>query len=91
LFTSPDTLSIICDIWTGNHLDKFDIQDRAIDSFRKFATSRKVHITLVVHPRKVNSSLIKGGLNPFGCTSCNEWMDGWMNEMNRKRMVCHWD
>jgi len=32
--------------------DKFDIQDIAIEKFRKFATDRNVHITLVVHPRK---------------------------------------
>ena len=32
--------------------DKFDIQDIAIEKFRKFATDRNVHVTLVVHPRK---------------------------------------
>jgi twinkle protein len=32
--------------------DKFDIQDTAIEKFRKFATSHNVHISLVVHPRK---------------------------------------
>lgn len=32
--------------------DKFDIQDIAIEKFRKFATEHNVHLTLVVHPRK---------------------------------------
>ena len=32
--------------------DKFDMQDIAIEKFRKFATDYNVHITLVVHPRK---------------------------------------
>jgi len=32
--------------------DKFDVQDVAIEKFRKFATDRSVHVTLVVHPRK---------------------------------------
>lgn len=32
--------------------DKFDVQDVAIEKFRKFATERNVHVTLVVHPRK---------------------------------------
>lgn len=32
--------------------DKFDVQDVAIERFRKFATDRNVHVTLVVHPRK---------------------------------------
>ncbi|CAN0157031.1 unnamed protein product, partial [Discosporangium mesarthrocarpum] len=32
--------------------DKFDAQDTALDKFRKFATDKNVHITLVIHPRK---------------------------------------
>ena len=32
--------------------DKFDVQDMAIEKFRKFATEKNVHISLVVHPRK---------------------------------------
>ncbi|KAG5191223.1 mitochondrial helicase twinkle [Tribonema minus] len=32
--------------------DKFDAQDIAMEKFRKFATERNVHITLVIHPRK---------------------------------------
>ena len=32
--------------------DKFDVQDVAIEKFRKFATEKNVHISLVVHPRK---------------------------------------
>ena len=36
----------------SNTFDKFDIQDIAIEKFRKFATEHNVHVTLVVHPRK---------------------------------------
>ena len=32
--------------------DKFDVQDMAVEKFRKFATEQNVHVTLVVHPRK---------------------------------------
>ena len=32
--------------------EKWDIQDKALDSFRQFATANNVHITLVIHPRK---------------------------------------
>lgn len=32
--------------------DKYDVQDIAIEKFRKFATEKNVHVTLVVHPRK---------------------------------------
>lgn len=36
----------------NSSFDKFDVQDVAIEKFRKFATDRNVHVTLVVHPRK---------------------------------------
>lgn len=36
----------------GSSFDKFDVQDIAIEKFRKFATEHNVHVTLVVHPRK---------------------------------------
>jgi twinkle protein len=36
----------------GSTFDKFDVQDVAIEKFRKFSTEHNVHITLVVHPRK---------------------------------------
>jgi twinkle protein len=43
----------------SSSFDKFDVQDMAIEKFRKFATDRNVHIVLVVHPKKEaeNSSL----------------------------------
>ncbi len=40
---------------SGQHsssLDKFDLTDRSVASLRAFATSRNVHVTLVIHPRK---------------------------------------
>jgi RecA-family ATPase len=36
---------------------RFQQQDFAISSFRKFATNFNCHVTLVIHPRKVLSSL----------------------------------
>ena len=36
----------------GGSWEKFDVQDMAIEKFRKFATQQNVHLTLVVHPRK---------------------------------------
>ncbi|OMH82189.1 Twinkle protein, mitochondrial, partial [Zancudomyces culisetae] len=36
--------------------DKYDLQDAAVASFRRFATEQRVHITLVVHIRKEQSS-----------------------------------
>lgn len=36
----------------GRGFDKFERQDAALDKFRKFASSKNVHLTLVIHPRK---------------------------------------
>nr|CCA20483.1 twinkle protein putative [Albugo laibachii Nc14] len=36
----------------GRGFDKFERQDAALDKFRRFATQKNVHITLVIHPRK---------------------------------------
>jgi len=41
---------------------KFDVQDAAVDKFRKFATDLNVHVTLVVHPRK-EMEFAKLGMN----------------------------
>lgn len=40
---------------SGQHassLDRFDLSDRSVGALRAFATSRNVHVTLVIHPRK---------------------------------------
>ena len=31
---------------------KFDLQDRALTAFRRFATEENVHLTIVIHPKK---------------------------------------
>ncbi|CAH0476726.1 unnamed protein product [Peronospora belbahrii] len=36
----------------GHGFDKFERQDMALDKFRKFASAKNVHLTLVIHPRK---------------------------------------
>uniref|UniRef100_M4BHJ2 SF4 helicase domain-containing protein n=1 Tax=Hyaloperonospora arabidopsidis (strain Emoy2) TaxID=559515 RepID=M4BHJ2_HYAAE len=36
----------------GRGFDKFERQDAALDKFRKFASVKNVHLTLVIHPRK---------------------------------------
>jgi twinkle protein len=42
---------------SSSTFDKFDVQDVAVEKFRKFATDRNVHITIVVHPRKQQESV----------------------------------
>ena len=34
-------------------LDRFSVQNQAVAEFRRFASAKNVHITLVIHPRKV--------------------------------------
>ena len=43
-------------VW-GDSVHSFEMQDRAIHLFRAFATSRNVHVTIVIHPRKEDDSL----------------------------------
>lgn len=35
-------------------IDKFTQQDLIIGAFRRFATNFNCHVTIVIHPRKVN-------------------------------------
>lgn len=39
----------------NRYLDRFWMQDEIIAALRTFATKRNCHVTLVVHPRKVQS------------------------------------
>jgi twinkle protein len=39
--------------------DKFEQQERALDKFRKFASAKNIHLSLVIHPRL----LVIGDLN----------------------------
>ena len=34
--------------------DKYFLQDKAIEEFRKFSYLTKVHVSIVIHPRKVS-------------------------------------
>jgi len=38
----------------GRGFEKFDIQDRVIEMLRNLCTNKGVHISLVIHPKKVN-------------------------------------
>ena len=60
---------------TGVGRDRFEIQDRAIETFRKFATRRNVHITLVVHPRKVDDDEELSVASVFGTAKATQEAD----------------
>ncbi|CAG8844102.1 11827_t:CDS:2, partial [Racocetra persica] len=42
----------------GKFIDRWELQDRTISTFRRFATEKNVHITMVVHPKKDNRELL---------------------------------
>jgi twinkle protein len=46
--------------------NKFDIQDRALEEFRRFASTKNVHITLVIHPRKTEDDRPLNVASVFG-------------------------
>jgi len=59
----------------GNSFDKFDIQDMAVEKFRKFATNKNVHVTLVVHPRKEEEGMKLGISSVYGSAKATQEAD----------------
>jgi len=55
--------------------DKFEIQDIAIEKFRKFATSKNVHVTLVCHPRKEEEGMKLGISSVYGSAKATQEAD----------------
>jgi len=43
---------------SANSMDRFQVQDQAIQLFRQFATAHNCHVTLVIHPRKENEDVL---------------------------------
>lgn len=56
----------------GSGYERFEMQDRAIEKFRTFATSRNVHITMVIHPRKVDDDNALGISSVFGSAKATQ-------------------
>jgi len=59
----------------GRGYDKFEMQDRAIERFRQFATSKNVHVTLVIHPRKEGEGEVLGLNSVFGSAKATQEAD----------------
>jgi energy-coupling factor transporter ATP-binding protein EcfA2 len=58
--------------------DKFELQDRAIEAFRQFASQRNVHVTLVIHPRKEQDNSSLGLASVFGSAKATQEADNVM-------------
>ncbi len=59
----------------SSSFDKYDIQDIAIEKFRKFASSNNVHVTLVVHPRKEEEGMKLGMSSVYGSAKATQEAD----------------
>lgn len=74
----------------NSSFDKYEIQDIAIEKFRKFATSKNVHVTLVVHPRKEDEGVKLGMSSVYGSAKATQEADNVLilqkdaNNENRK-------
>ncbi len=55
--------------------DKFELQDRAIEAFRQFASQRNVHVSLVIHPRKEADNSSLGLASVFGSAKATQEAD----------------
>jgi twinkle protein len=60
---------------SNSTFDKFDMQDIAIEKFRKFATEKNVHVTLVVHPRKEDEGARLGMSSIYGSAKATQEAD----------------
>ncbi|KAL0491572.1 Peo1 [Acrasis kona] len=68
----------------GTGIERFENMDRAVEKFRKFATQHNVHITLVVHPRKVDDGHELGLSSVFGSAKATQEADNVIIIQNAK-------
>ena len=49
--------------------DRYTVQNQAIAEFRKFASAKNIHVSVVIHPRKVRYLWVwrKRGVEEEGC------------------------
>lgn len=59
----------------GRGFDKFERQDTALDKFRKFASQKNVHLTLVIHPRKEQEDVDLTLTSVFGTAKATQEAD----------------
>lgn len=59
----------------GRGFDKFERQDAALDKFRKFASQKNVHLTLVIHPRKEQEDVDLTLTSVFGTAKATQEAD----------------
>jgi len=70
-----DNLQFILGNLMGGRFDKFEKQDTAIEKFRRFASMKNIHITLVIHPRKQDDDQPLNNSSVFGSAKATQEAD----------------
>lgn len=68
----------------GKGFEKFDLQDEAVSRFRKLATSKNIHVSLVIHPRKVDDTQEINMSSIFGTAKSTQEADNVFLIQNHK-------
>ncbi|EAR84473.1 toprim domain protein (macronuclear) [Tetrahymena thermophila SB210] len=64
---------------------KFDLQERAIEAFRQLATKKDIHLTLVIHPKKVDENEDLNISSVFGSAKATQEADNVIIMQNRDK------
>ena len=66
-------------------MNKFDLQDQVISKFRNFATDKNVHLTLVIHPKKIDDEADLNIASVFGSAKATQEADNIFVLQNRHK------
>jgi twinkle protein len=66
-------------------VNKFDLQDSVISKFRNFATDKNVHLTLVIHPKKIDDDVDLNIASIFGSAKATQEADNIFVLQNRHK------
>lgn len=69
----------------GRGVNKFDIQDMVISGLRRFATEKNIHITIVIHPKKVDDDEELTIASVFGSAKATQESDNILIMQNKHR------
>jgi twinkle protein len=66
-------------------MNKFDLQDNVISKFRNFATEKNVHLTIVIHPKKIDDDMDLNIASVFGSAKATQEADNIFVLQNRHK------
>ena len=69
----------------GRNVNKFDLQDQVISELRRFCTEKNVHITIVIHPKKVDDDEELTIASVFGSAKATQESDNIIIMQNKHR------